>query len=155
MSDSVAARRAELRPAMQQALDFAAEQSRCLLKNHPGYHPMYTVGGRWAQEGESWTHWCEGFFPGILWLLHKQTGIPSGANRPSVTAKFLSRDGTAGPSDLGFLFFSTYLRWYHLTDRSGPARRSHRRRPHAALQPGSPAATWRPSSGRRRYSSTS
>ena len=59
-----------------QALDFAAAQCRHVLARYPGYHPMYTVGGKWKQEGELWTHWCEGFYPGIYWLLHQHTGDP-------------------------------------------------------------------------------
>ncbi len=116
MSDAVAARRAELRPTFQQALDFAAEQARRLLKDHPGYHPMYTVGGRWGLEGETWTHWCEGFFPGILWLLHKHTGDSAWREPAERYSKALEpRRLDRNVHDLGFLFFSTYLRWYRLT----------------------------------------
>jgi len=43
---------------------------------YPGYAPMYTVGGRWNREGERWTHWCEGFFPGILVYLIMWIVIP-------------------------------------------------------------------------------
>ncbi|GIW80006.1 MAG: hypothetical protein KatS3mg105_1813 [Gemmatales bacterium] len=55
------------------ALDFAAHQCRRLVISHPGYYPMYTVNGRWNREGERWTHWCDGFYPGIFWLLHMHT----------------------------------------------------------------------------------
>src|SRR5437773_236123 len=58
----------------QQALEFAAEQCRRLTVNHPAYTPVYTVGGLWNREGERWTNWCEGFYPGIFWLLHKHSG---------------------------------------------------------------------------------
>ena len=37
--------------------------------------------------------------------------------------------------DLGFLFFSTYLRWYHLTGDPRAARRADRRRPDAGPAP--------------------
>ena len=56
-----------------QALDFAAEQCRAILTKYPGYQPMYTVAGKWQREGELWTHWCEGFYPGIYWLLFQHT----------------------------------------------------------------------------------
>lgn len=98
------------------ALEFAAAQADRIVTQYPGYTPMYTVGGRWKREGERWTHWCEGFFPGILWLLHKQTGearwrlLAEQYTRPLETCRL---DRTV--HDLGFLFFSTYLRWYHLT----------------------------------------
>ena len=58
--------RRESLPLFDRALDHAAVQSERLLRERPGYHPMYTVGGKWGLEGERWTHWCEGFFPGIL-----------------------------------------------------------------------------------------
>jgi unsaturated chondroitin disaccharide hydrolase len=77
---------------------------------------MYTVAGRWNREGERWTHWCEGFFPGILWLLYKHTGDESWrgpAQRYSRALEPRRHDRTV--HDLGFLFLSTYMRWYHLT----------------------------------------
>src|SRR5215471_1173619 len=98
------------------ALDFAAAQARRIIAAYPGYTPMYTVGGRWNREGERWTNWCEGFFPGILWLLHKYTGdaewrtLAERYTRPLEPRRL---DRTV--HDLGFLFFSTYLRWYRLT----------------------------------------
>src|SRR5436305_11574959 len=110
------AAREPLVPLFESALDFAVAQARRTLAVHPGYSPMYTVGGRWNREGERWTHWCEGFFPGILWLLHKQTGeaewrtLAERASRPLEPRR---HDRTV--HDPGFLFFSTYLRWYHLT----------------------------------------
>jgi unsaturated chondroitin disaccharide hydrolase len=107
---------ASQRTQFQQALDFAAAQSRRVLTTHPGYTPMYTVGGVWGREGERWTHWCEGFFPGILWLLHKQNGDPSWREAAERYSRPLEpRRFDREVHDLGFLFFSTYLRWYHLT----------------------------------------
>jgi len=100
----------------ERALDFAAAQARRVIAAYPGYTPMYTVGGRWNREGERWTPWCEGFFPGILWLLHEYTGeaewrrLAEQYTRPLQPRRF---DRTV--HDLGFLFLSTYLRWYRLT----------------------------------------
>jgi unsaturated chondroitin disaccharide hydrolase len=81
---------------------------------------MYTVCGRWNQEGERWTHWCEGFFPGLLWLLYQHTG----AERWRVLAERYTRpleprQHDRNVHDLGFLFGSTYLRWYRLTGELG------------------------------------
>jgi unsaturated chondroitin disaccharide hydrolase len=99
-----------------QALDFAAEQCRQLIRNHPDYVPMYTVNGRWNQEGERWTHWCEGFYPGIFWLLHAHTGETFWREQAELYSKPLEpRRFDRKVHDLGFLFFSTYLRWYHQT----------------------------------------
>ncbi len=105
-----------LLPTFHAALDFVAAQCERVLTRYPGYTPMYTVGGLWNREGERWTHWCEGFYPGIFWLLHKHTGDPKwrdAAERYSRPLEPRRHDRTV--HDLGFLFFSTYLRWYHLT----------------------------------------
>src|SRR6266436_6389082 len=107
MSDTVALRR---------VLDFAGRQAKRIIAAYPGYTPMYTVDGRWNREGQRWTQWCEGFFPGILWMLHKTTGDPQWRalaekySRPLEPRRF-----DRSVHDLGFLFFSTYLRWYRLT----------------------------------------
>src|SRR5579872_6397856 len=106
-------RRQALRPTFQKALDLAADRSRRLLERHPGYTPMYTVGGRWNREGERWTHWCEGFYPGIFWLLHKHTGAAKWREvAERYTRPLEPRRHDRAVHDLGFLFFSTYLRWY-------------------------------------------
>src|SRR5262245_61560273 len=77
---------------------------------------MYTVGGRWGREGERWTHWCEGFFPGILWLLGKATRDEQwfGPAR-ELSRRLEPRRHDRSVHDLGFLFFSTVLREYRLT----------------------------------------
>lgn len=98
------------------ALDFAAVQARRVAEQHPGYHPMYTVGGRWNREGELWTHWCEGFYPGIFWMLHRHTNDPHFRRLAEDYSRRLEpRQHDRNVHDLGFLFFSTYLRWYRLT----------------------------------------
>jgi unsaturated chondroitin disaccharide hydrolase len=105
-----------LLPELNDALAFSAAQARRILAAYPHYTPMYTVGGRWAREGEHWTHWCEGFFPGILWLLYKHTGDSDWrepAERYSRILEPRRHDRTV--HDLGFLFLSTYQRWYRLT----------------------------------------
>jgi unsaturated chondroitin disaccharide hydrolase len=116
MSDPTLSRRETLLPQFRHALDFAAAQAHRTVTQYPDYTPMYTVGGKWNREGERWTHWCEGFFPGILWLLHKHTGEARWrwlAERYSRPLEPRRHDRTV--HDLGFLFFSTYLRWYRLT----------------------------------------
>src|SRR5262245_29807407 len=108
--------REALLPTVHGALDFAAAQARRVLTTHPGYAPMYTVGGRWNREGERWTHWCEGFYPGIYWLLHKHTGDRSWREAAERSSRALEpRKHDRAVHDLGFLFLSTYQRWYHLT----------------------------------------
>src|SRR5207302_166516 len=116
MSAPSSAARDPLIPQFQNALEFAGHQARRIVAKYPGYTPMYTVGGRWNREGERWTHWCEGFFPGILWLLHKDTADPAWRILAEQYTRALApRRFDRQVHDLGFLFFSTYLRWYHLT----------------------------------------
>jgi unsaturated chondroitin disaccharide hydrolase len=108
--------REQLQPQLQTALDFAAQQAKRIVTSYPGYYPMYTIGGRWKREPEAWTHWCEGFFPGILWLLHRQTGDGEWRRLAEQYTRPLNpRKHDRNVHDLGFLFFSTYLRWFHLT----------------------------------------
>ncbi len=100
----------------EDALAFAERQARRIIAAYPNYYPMYTVGGKWNREGERWTHWCDGFFPGNLWLLHKHTGdtwLREQAER--YTRPLEPRKLDRNVHDLGFIFFSTYLRWFHLT----------------------------------------
>jgi unsaturated chondroitin disaccharide hydrolase len=109
-------KRQELIPRFHDALSFAAEQADRVARFYPGYSPMYTVGGRWNREGELWTHWCEGFYPGIFWLLHKQTNEGKWRRVAEEYSRRLEpRRFDRQVHDLGFLFFSTYLRWYRLT----------------------------------------
>jgi unsaturated chondroitin disaccharide hydrolase len=108
--------RESLLPELHRALDLAAGRARLLLDHYPGYLPMYTVGGKWNREGERWTHWCEGFFPGILWLLHRATGEASWlAPARALSRRLKPRRHDCNVHDLGFLFCSTYLREFFLT----------------------------------------
>jgi unsaturated chondroitin disaccharide hydrolase len=104
------------RALLHRALEFAAEQAQRIVAAYPGYTPMYTVGGRWHREGVYWTHWCEGFFPGILWLLHRATRDAEWRRLgEDYTRPLEPRRHDRAVHDLGFLFLSTYLRWYEAT----------------------------------------
>jgi unsaturated chondroitin disaccharide hydrolase len=103
-------------PKLTHALEFAAHQVRELVQRDPGLYPMYTQKGKWRHEGERWTHWCDGFLPGMMWLIHMRTGDPwfrEQAERYSrpLEPRRLDRD----VHDLGFIFMSTYHHWYRLT----------------------------------------
>jgi unsaturated chondroitin disaccharide hydrolase len=116
MSSGAEAAREALIPQFNAALQLAASQVERILNSYPGYYPMYTVGGRWNREGDRWTNWCEGFFPGILWLLHTHTKDERWRMRAERYSQALApRKQDCSVHDLGFLFFSTYLRWYHLS----------------------------------------
>ncbi len=100
---------------------FAGRQLRTLIERHPDFYPMYTAGGKWRHSGETWTHWCDGFLPGMLWIIYARqpTGSPEARwwrqqairyCRPLEPRKL---DRTV--HDLGFLFMPTYHRWYSFT----------------------------------------
>jgi unsaturated chondroitin disaccharide hydrolase len=104
------------RTGLNAAFDFAQEQVRRLVESRPGYYPMYTVGGRWGQEGELWTHWCDGFLPGMMWLFHQRTGDPWWREKAEEYSRPLEpRQHDRNVHDLGFIFISTYYRWFQLT----------------------------------------
>jgi len=109
------------RALFEHALQFAEKQVAALIGLHPMYYPLYTQQGKWKHEGQAWTHWCDGFLPGMMWIFQTRH------NRGSDEAKFwLSnairyteplepRKFDREVHDLGFIFLSSYYRWYRLT----------------------------------------
>ena len=74
------------------------------------------MAGKWDVEGEAWTNWCEGFLGGQLWLLAKRTGredLRAEAEHYSLLIE--QRQYDRNVHDLGFLFWSTWRRWFELT----------------------------------------
>ena len=107
---------AHLIPKLEQALAFAGRQVRNTIERYPDFTPMYTRAGRWKHEGEAWTHWCDGFLPGILWLLHLQTTDPWFRQQAERYSKpLLPRQHDRNVHDLGFIFMSSYHHWHRLT----------------------------------------
>lgn len=90
-----------------------------LIKRHPDQFPLYTHHGRWSVSGEAWTNWCEGFLGGELWMLSeratpaRRAEFRTAAEHYSGLIEDRQHDGTV--HDLGFLFWSTYRRWYEAT----------------------------------------
>jgi unsaturated chondroitin disaccharide hydrolase len=106
----------QLRPKLQKAFDFAQEQVENLIETHPDYFPMYTQNGVWKHEGEAWTNWCEGFLGGMMWIFHRRTGDPVWRERAEHYSRLIEeRKHDRNVHDLGFLFWSTWKRWYDLT----------------------------------------
>jgi unsaturated chondroitin disaccharide hydrolase len=116
------------RALFEDAMRFAQQQVRKLVESHPGFYPMYTSDGKWKHEGPVWTNWCDGFLPGMMWIFHRWNQTAARANGSGVTIdKFWLEQAERyttplGPRqhdrdvhDLGFIFMSTYYRWYRLT----------------------------------------
>ena len=105
----------------EHALEFAGRQIGSLVERYPDFYPMYTNGGRWKHELPAWTHWCNGFLPGVMWILCARQAPGSERagwwrerairySRPLEPRQF-DRD----VHDLGFIFMSTYYRWLQLS----------------------------------------
>ncbi len=108
------------RETLASALDFAARQVRRLADTNPGYYPIYTSGGKWKHDGPAWTHWCDGFLPGMMWIFHRRAA--DSAEKGFWMDKAIeysrpleSRQFDKDTHDLGFIFLSTYYRWYMIT----------------------------------------
>lgn len=107
---------------LQHAFDFAQAQVRAITEKYPAdYYPMYTVDGKFGQDLSRWTHWCDGFFPGMMFLFAEATGESFWLDKAvAYSTPLEERQYDRAVHDLGFLFFSTYLRWLEL---GGPADR--------------------------------
>ncbi|MDX2041724.1 MAG: glycoside hydrolase family 88 protein [Acidobacteriota bacterium] len=101
---------------LENAFGFAQDQVSSLLEKYPGdYYPMYTVGGKFGQDRKRWTHWCDGFYPGMMFIFAEATGDEDWLdNAIRYTTPLENRQYDRAVHDLGFLFFSTHLRWLEL-----------------------------------------
>ena len=108
---------ADWRPIFKQSLEFAQHQVRALIERDPDFYPMYTKEGQWRHTGEAWTRWCDGFLPGMMWIFHRHTKDPDWARHAEHYSTPLEpRKMDRNVHDLGFIFLSTYHRWYKQTD---------------------------------------
>lgn len=99
--------------AAERAWDVAETKVRSLTGKHPDRFPLYTTGGQWSVQGDAWTNWCEGFLAGELWLLAEHTGdqeLRAQAERYSTLIEPRKTDRDV--HDLGFLFWSSWKRWF-------------------------------------------
>ena len=104
------------REVFERALNFAQEQVRSTVQRDPDFYPMYTEKGRWRHDKPAWTHWCDGFLPGMMWIFAKRTGSPEWMKLAQrYTEPLEPRKMDRDVHDLGFIFLSTYHRWYKLT----------------------------------------
>jgi unsaturated chondroitin disaccharide hydrolase len=111
-----------LRKTLQGAFDFAQSQAQSLLQKYPSdYYPMYTAKGKFGHDRKRWTHWCDGFYPGLMFIFAEATGDDAWLDRAVAYATPLEeRQYDRAVHDLGFLFLSTHLRWLGL---GGPKER--------------------------------
>ena len=99
-----------------QTFKFAEKQLKHLIETHPDYFPLYTENGKWKHGGEAWTNWCEGFLTGQLWLVYEQSGDDYFRQKAEHYSRLLEHRKTDNTvHDLGFLFWSSWKRWYDLT----------------------------------------
>ncbi len=107
--------------SVKTAFKFAQVKVRGLIEKHPGFYPMYTVGGKWKHTGDKWTHWCDGFLPGMMWIFYQQTGEEYWYNNAvKYTRPLEPRKDDRTVHDLGLIFFSSYLRWMMVAEASEP-----------------------------------
>ncbi|MBM3786007.1 MAG: glucuronyl hydrolase [Acidobacteria bacterium] len=100
---------------------FAEKQVKRLIDNQPGYYPMYTAGGRWKHEGPSWTRWCDGFLPGMMWMFRRYESDHGGKDPEywykkavDYTRPLEARKDDNDVHGLGFVFHSSFYRWYQV-----------------------------------------
>ncbi len=110
MIDSAAA---PARDELERAFAFAQQQVRNLIESDPDFFPMFTENGQWRHQRAAWTNWCEGFLPGQMWIFARRTGDPYWLERAKHYSRlFEERKQDRHVHDLGFLFWSTWKRWF-------------------------------------------
>jgi len=108
------------RKLFQETLGFAARQVRRLIERHPDFYPMYTHKGCWKHDLPAWTHWCDGFLPGMMWIFCRRAAAGSAdaafwrAQAERYSRPLEPRQYDREVHDLGFIFMSSYYRWHQL-----------------------------------------
>jgi unsaturated chondroitin disaccharide hydrolase len=97
------------------AMVFAQNQVRQLITSYPDYFPLFTEGGKWRHGKEAWTNWCEGFLGGMMWIFFQQTRDTFWREQAEHYSRLIEeRQYDCNVHDLGFLFWSTWKRWYDI-----------------------------------------
>jgi unsaturated chondroitin disaccharide hydrolase len=107
---------------LEAAMATVRHQLKGLVERHPDFYPMYTRGGKWKHDGELWTHWCDGFLPGMMWIVYDRL---AGEDSPDAhwwrekaihySKPLEPRQFDCNVHDLGFIFMSTYYRWFEIS----------------------------------------
>ena len=113
--------RENLLAQIEHAFAFAQQQVRGLIEREPGFYPLYTDGGKWRHSKPAWTHWCDGFLPGMMWIFYEETNdLKWLASAEEYSRALEPRKDDREVHDLGFIFYhGTYRRWYDATVREG------------------------------------
>ncbi len=108
---------------LEAAMATVRQQVRGLVEKYPDFYPMYTRGGKWKHDGELWTHWCDGFLPGMMWIVYDRL---AGEESPDAhwwrdqaihySKPLEPRQFDRNVHDLGFIFMSTYYRWFEISE---------------------------------------
>jgi unsaturated chondroitin disaccharide hydrolase len=98
----------------------AQQRVRDLIKEDPGFYPMYTHRGKWRHDLPPWTYWCDGFLPGMMWIFSAHDPIEESAlwwreQAIRYTDPLEPRKHDGDMHDLGFVFMSTFYRWFELS----------------------------------------
>ncbi len=100
---------------LMDAFDVAQQKVRNLVERDPGFYPMFTEHGKWRHDKPAWTHWCDGFLPGMMWIFASRTANTRWRALAETYARDLEfRKLDRDVHDLGFLFWSTWKRWFDL-----------------------------------------
>ena len=108
-----------LHAALKAVIPHAESRVEALIEKWPAGTPapIYTVDGKWFRQKEVWTDWTPGFYAGMMWILHELTGKASWRARAEEFSRPLEgRRFDRDVHDLGFIFMSTYKRWYDLLE---------------------------------------
>lgn len=121
MPTKAAPDREQLLVKLEHAFAFAQHQVRGLLERDPGFYPLYTDSGKWRHSKPAWTHWCDGFLPGMMWIFYEETKDPKWRQAAKEYSRALEpRKDDREVHDLGFIFYhGTYRRWYDSTVAEG------------------------------------
>ncbi len=111
------------RSLLNQTMATVRQQIRTLVEEYPDFYPMYTQNGRWKHSGEAWTHWCDGFLPGMMWIVYEQESRKDSRDAHwwreqaiRYSKPLEPRQHDRNVHDLGFIFMSTYYRWFEISE---------------------------------------
>ncbi len=116
---------ASLESALSRTVEVAARKLERTCENWPAglAAPVYTVDGRWYRAKNLWTDWTPGFLAGQLWILAGLLGDGGWRSRAEEYSRALrARRFDRDVHDLGFIFLSSYGRWWEALAADDPLR---------------------------------